>query len=269
MCCADRLHCCAPGQECDNEYQTCKDKSTETETPYVQLQQRDTDHMCPDKSFCSENTTCCEMSDKWYACCPIKNVSTVQSKMWVLVLHVHLPLWLQLISMLNECIGISRVLPIKAELYVLLIALLHRLCAALTDYTVVRLVRNATMSIKRVKINPLRQKHLMYSCNREILIQHVRMENLLAQVIQHVARWRAEIMLVVPWKTLVYVSLVTPLILKTDTEGIDVYLGNYPDSIRIVETSYMTSYRLFLETLIIMVDSDKTWVGPARGVGQI
>ena len=44
--------------------------------------------MCPDKSICSENTTCCEMSDKWYACCPIKNVSTAQSKMWVLLPHV-------------------------------------------------------------------------------------------------------------------------------------------------------------------------------------
>ena len=66
--------------------------------------------------------------------------------------------------------------------------MLHRLCAALTGFTVARLVRNATMNIKRVKINPPRQKRLTCVCSRVIQIPHAQTENLLVQVIQHVAR---------------------------------------------------------------------------------
>lgn len=102
-CCSDRLHCCPSNSICDLDHGVCR--SAENQTPLMKIPAASddgellvlsaelrfsfTDHfkgtdvvvsvVCPDqKSACPDETTCCEMSNGTYGCCPLPTVSDTQ-----------------------------------------------------------------------------------------------------------------------------------------------------------------------------------------------
>ncbi|XP_061563667.1 granulin b [Cololabis saira] len=69
-CCSDRLHCCPSKSICDLKYQRCK--SVDTQLQLMRTIPADT--VCPDgKSRCPDQTTCCQLSNGTYGCCPLPN----------------------------------------------------------------------------------------------------------------------------------------------------------------------------------------------------
>ncbi|KAM4624047.1 granulin b isoform 2-T2 [Polymixia lowei] len=73
MCCSDYLHCCPSNTTCDLEHEMCK--SGETEVPLVKkIPALPNDVDCPDRvSTCPDETTCCQMANGTYGCCPMPN----------------------------------------------------------------------------------------------------------------------------------------------------------------------------------------------------
>ncbi|XP_029977512.1 granulin b isoform X2 [Sphaeramia orbicularis] len=71
MCCSDHLHCCPSNTICDLKQGVCK--SGEIELPLLmKIPAVPNDIQCPDKtSFCPDQTTCCQMSNGTYGCCPM------------------------------------------------------------------------------------------------------------------------------------------------------------------------------------------------------
>ncbi|TRY98178.1 hypothetical protein DNTS_035004 [Danionella cerebrum] len=60
-CCSDQLHCCYQGTLCDLEHSKCVNKT------HLAV-------LCPDEvSECPDDTTCCQMPDGSWGCCPMKN----------------------------------------------------------------------------------------------------------------------------------------------------------------------------------------------------
>lgn len=73
MCCSDHLHCCPDNTICDLEHGVCK--SGETSVPMLmKIAAVPNDVDCPDKkSSCPDQTTCCQMINGTYGCCPMPN----------------------------------------------------------------------------------------------------------------------------------------------------------------------------------------------------
>lgn len=72
-CCSDHLHCCYQGTLCDLEHSKCVNKTHVldwVEKVEAKLQAV----VCPDgESECPDDTTCCQMPDGGWGCCPMKN----------------------------------------------------------------------------------------------------------------------------------------------------------------------------------------------------
>lgn len=72
-CCSDHLHCCYQGTLCDLEHSKCVNKTHVldwVEKVEAKLQAV----LCPDgESECPDDTTCCQMPDGGWGCCPMKN----------------------------------------------------------------------------------------------------------------------------------------------------------------------------------------------------
>ncbi|KAM4524352.1 granulin b isoform 1-T2 [Odontesthes bonariensis] len=70
-CCSDHLHCCPSNTICDLEHGSCK--SGETHMPLMKkVSAKPNDVVCPDKeSDCPDLTTCCQMTNETYGCCPL------------------------------------------------------------------------------------------------------------------------------------------------------------------------------------------------------
>lgn len=76
-CCSDHLHCCHEGTLCDMEHGTCVNKTHTLEwVRRVGAKQitRAQAVVCPDQeSECPDDTTCCQMPDGTWGCCPMPN----------------------------------------------------------------------------------------------------------------------------------------------------------------------------------------------------
>ncbi|KAL6094400.1 grn [Pungitius sinensis] len=73
MCCSDHLHCCPSNTICDLVHGVCKDG--EALFPLLKkIAAVPNDVKCPDEtSVCPDRTTCCQMADGSYGCCPLPN----------------------------------------------------------------------------------------------------------------------------------------------------------------------------------------------------
>uniref|UniRef100_UPI003AAD5DEB granulin b n=1 Tax=Centroberyx gerrardi TaxID=166262 RepID=UPI003AAD5DEB len=71
VCCSDHLHCCPGNTTCDLEHEMCT--SGETQVPLLKkIPALPNDVDCPDKkSTCPDETTCCQMANGTYGCCPM------------------------------------------------------------------------------------------------------------------------------------------------------------------------------------------------------
>ncbi|XP_051543149.1 progranulin-like [Myxocyprinus asiaticus] len=72
-CCSDHLHCCFEGTLCDLEHSKCVNKTHVLDwVERVAITQQAV--VCPDQvSECRNDTTCCQMPDGSWGCCPMKN----------------------------------------------------------------------------------------------------------------------------------------------------------------------------------------------------
>jgi hypothetical protein len=87
VCCDDHQHCCPEGTTCHTTTGQClhgnlvtkmvpKQPSTPADVPAPPAAPVNAEYECPDKvSTCPEGTTCCEMLNGHYGCCPKPNVS--------------------------------------------------------------------------------------------------------------------------------------------------------------------------------------------------
>ncbi|XP_041818405.1 granulin b [Chelmon rostratus] len=73
MCCSDHLHCCPSNTICDLEHGVCKSGATNVSV-MKKISAVPNDVECPDKkSACPDGTTCCQMTNGTYGCCPMPN----------------------------------------------------------------------------------------------------------------------------------------------------------------------------------------------------
>ncbi|XP_030626136.1 granulin b [Chanos chanos] len=75
-CCSDHLHCCYENTLCDLEHSKCINKTISLplvrRTPAKQATEQVKAVVCPDgESECPDDTTCCEMPDGNWGCCPM------------------------------------------------------------------------------------------------------------------------------------------------------------------------------------------------------
>ncbi|XP_048031419.1 granulin b [Megalobrama amblycephala] len=79
-CCSDHLHCCYQGTLCDLEHSKCVNKTHSLDwVERVAITQKAV--VCPDQeSECPDDTTCCEMPDGSWGCCPMKNAVCCEDK---------------------------------------------------------------------------------------------------------------------------------------------------------------------------------------------
>ena len=88
VCCSDGASCCPNGYTCDVAHHLCnptdvsvnlKPMKAASRIPTLSSNELSTGDKanidCPDKSSCSDDSTCCQLSDGHYACCPLQNVS--------------------------------------------------------------------------------------------------------------------------------------------------------------------------------------------------
>ncbi|XP_037089088.1 progranulin-like isoform X2 [Pollicipes pollicipes] len=90
VCCADRMHCCPTGYQCDLARGMCVQSTSAGPfgQPVVRLGGGGGDggqtgptvgagamlqHKCQDGSSCADTATCCQIPNGSYACCPEKN----------------------------------------------------------------------------------------------------------------------------------------------------------------------------------------------------
>nr|XP_046232541.1 granulin b isoform X2 [Scatophagus argus] len=71
MCCSDHIHCCPANTVCDLEHEVCR--SGETRVSLLKRIATAVDDVeCPDKkSACPDQSTCCQMANGTYGCCPM------------------------------------------------------------------------------------------------------------------------------------------------------------------------------------------------------
>ncbi|KAH8857087.1 granulin [Schistosoma japonicum] len=87
VCCADGIHCCPSGTTCDYKTLSCVKTNTENNHSVRSVDPSDeflrnpkllfvgaVDHLCPDhQSTCTKDHSCCQLLDKSWGCCPLKN----------------------------------------------------------------------------------------------------------------------------------------------------------------------------------------------------
>ncbi|XP_071317810.1 granulin b isoform X2 [Trachinotus anak] len=90
-CCSDHLHCCYEGTLCDLVHKTCVNKTVSlpwmTRLPtkqgllIPQLSERVKAVICPDQeSECPDDTTCCQLPDSSWGCCPLAKAVCCEDK---------------------------------------------------------------------------------------------------------------------------------------------------------------------------------------------
>ncbi|KAF3704026.1 Granulins Proepithelin [Channa argus] len=90
-CCSDHLHCCYEGTLCDLVHRKCVNKTvslplmrrlpTKQVLPVSQLIAKIKAVMCPDQmSECPDGTTCCQLPDSSWGCCPLANAVCCEDK---------------------------------------------------------------------------------------------------------------------------------------------------------------------------------------------
>ncbi|XP_026207191.1 granulin b [Anabas testudineus] len=90
-CCSDHLHCCYEGTLCDLVHRKCVNKTVSL--PWMrrlpakhvllvpQLSRKVKAVICPDqKSECPDGTTCCQLPDGSWGCCPLANAVCCEDK---------------------------------------------------------------------------------------------------------------------------------------------------------------------------------------------
>ncbi|XP_061731911.1 granulin b isoform X1 [Nerophis ophidion] len=85
VCCSDGLHCCFEGSVCDVLHDRCVNKTASlpwaSPLPVQQLSQRAAAIMCPDQqSECPDATTCCQLPDSSWGCCPLAKAVCCEDK---------------------------------------------------------------------------------------------------------------------------------------------------------------------------------------------
>lgn len=79
-CCSDHLHCCYQGTLCDLEHSKCVNK-THVLNWVERVATKQKAVVCPDeKSECPDDTTCCQLPDRSWGCCPMKNAVCCEDK---------------------------------------------------------------------------------------------------------------------------------------------------------------------------------------------
>ncbi|KAG7515014.1 hypothetical protein JOB18_047598 [Solea senegalensis] len=73
MCCSDHLHCCPSHTVCELDHGICR--SAQSSVPLLKkIPAVPNDVVCPDKAAsCPDQTTCCQMTNGSYGCCPMPN----------------------------------------------------------------------------------------------------------------------------------------------------------------------------------------------------
>uniref|UniRef100_A0A8C6SQE1 Granulin b n=1 Tax=Neogobius melanostomus TaxID=47308 RepID=A0A8C6SQE1_9GOBI len=84
-CCSDHLHCCYEGTICDLVHHKCVNKTVSLpwlkRLPTTQLQEREKAVICPDMVYeCPDDTTCCELPDHSWGCCPMVKAVCCEDK---------------------------------------------------------------------------------------------------------------------------------------------------------------------------------------------
>jgi len=85
ICCEDGLHCCPAKTSCDAASGMCRSTTNSLAISWHLLQRRSafmsrletklkSDHMCPDHTACDDDSTCCQLPDGSYGCCPYPDV---------------------------------------------------------------------------------------------------------------------------------------------------------------------------------------------------
>ncbi|UYV61465.1 GRN [Cordylochernes scorpioides] len=69
-CCSDGVHCCPNGYSCDLVNQDCQKNGLSAPLLKKLPSMKSSDQVCPDKSQCPGDSTCCLMDDGSYGCCP-------------------------------------------------------------------------------------------------------------------------------------------------------------------------------------------------------
>ncbi|XP_016398864.1 granulins-like [Sinocyclocheilus rhinocerous] len=79
-CCSDHLHCCYQGTLCDLVHSKCVNKTHILDwVEKVATKQQAV--ICPDQeSECPDDTTCCQMPDGSWGCCPMKDAVCCEDK---------------------------------------------------------------------------------------------------------------------------------------------------------------------------------------------
>ncbi|XP_016093450.1 granulins-like [Sinocyclocheilus grahami] len=79
-CCSDHLHCCYQGTLCDLVHSKCVNKTHILDwVEKVATKQKAV--ICPDQeSECPDDTTCCQMPDGSWGCCPMKDAVCCEDK---------------------------------------------------------------------------------------------------------------------------------------------------------------------------------------------
>lgn len=91
-CCSDHLHCCYEGTLCDLAEARCVNKTVslpmmrrlpaQADLPTSQLSEPLKAVVCPDKeSECPDDTTCCQLPDGSWACCPLAKAVCCEDKL--------------------------------------------------------------------------------------------------------------------------------------------------------------------------------------------
>nr|XP_055038811.1 granulin b isoform X1 [Misgurnus anguillicaudatus]XP_055038812.1 granulin b isoform X1 [Misgurnus anguillicaudatus]XP_055038813.1 granulin b isoform X1 [Misgurnus anguillicaudatus] len=79
-CCSDHLHCCYEGTLCDLEHAKCVNK-THILDWVEKVATKQEAVVCPDQvSECPDDSTCCQMPDGTWGCCPLKNAVCCSDK---------------------------------------------------------------------------------------------------------------------------------------------------------------------------------------------
>jgi len=84
VCCADQIHCCPHDTKCDVSSSACIKNNLNnkfvksipwfTKLPALKTKKNGlNDTTCPDKSLCSDGSTCCLLRSGKYGCCPMPN----------------------------------------------------------------------------------------------------------------------------------------------------------------------------------------------------
>jgi len=76
VCCADKVHCCPSGYQCDTADGKCL--KTNVQHPLMELVARPEKELvqnvkCPDSGSCPDGDTCCKAKNGEYGCCPRLN----------------------------------------------------------------------------------------------------------------------------------------------------------------------------------------------------